>query len=242
MDPLVKENNSSNRLIRILIADDHPGYRAGVVSFLKTYPDKYQIVGEASDGAEAYELCKQLKPDIVILDLNFPRGGPSGTEVIYKLQQDKLGIKIVVLTGDPFVSAKTFEEKDIAKYLDKTASFGSIIEALEELSSNKPYVRNTKPEYLNYSEESQISFSEMDETVSSKEAIRELTNREIEVLIALTTGKSNNDIAQLLCVDTRTVGSHLRNIYSKLRLNNRTAAAIFAVQNKFLLETQLRKN
>lgn len=219
----------------VVIADDHPTFRFGLSAFISRYSTNCEVVADVSDGSEAYRLCNSLNPDILILDINFPKGGPSGYQVISKLRENTNPVKILVLTGDEFLDTNHVIKLGADMCLDKNTSIEEIITALDRLSiqSPSPLQRQTqKPP----------SFYQTTAPSSPQKLIEKLTRRELEVLSELGNGVTNNVIANKLGIDTRTVGNHLGSIYEKLELNGRGETIVFILQNKALVDDALGKS
>jgi len=213
-------------LIRILIADDHLIIRQGLRLILET-EEGFELIGEASDGAEAVLLCSQLNPDVVLMDLRMP--GMDGLTAIEKLHLDQPHIAVVILT--------TFNEDDLMlrglqagakgyllKDTDRTALFDTIRAAARGETLLKPEVM---ARLLS------MSSMKMASKKSSSSSI-ELTEREREVLEAVAKGERSKEIAVQLGISERTVKAYLANIYDKLGVDSRAAAIAVASQNGLL--------
>ena len=205
--------------IRILIADDHPLVREGLRGLISAEPDM-DLVGEASDGAEAIEQAARLEPDVILLDLLMPV--KSGLEAIIEIKQHNPDAKILVVTS--------FAEDDqifpaikagALGYLLKDTSPRELLQAIRNVrqgeSSLHPAITRRLVRQFTEPPESQAS-----ETL--------LTERELEVLKLVAQGLSNQGIADALVVSERTVGKHVGNILEKLNLANRTQAALYALR------------
>src|SRR5690348_3369444 len=103
----------------VIIVDDHPGFRAGVTWFIERYSARCKVIAEAKNCVEAYKLYQELNPDILILDLNFLNGGPSGSSLISKLRDEGKTTKIVVLSGDEFLDSQAILELGADLCFDK---------------------------------------------------------------------------------------------------------------------------
>jgi len=213
-------------MIKILIADDHLIIRQGLRLILETETE-FELVGEASDGAEALKLCKKLKPDVVLMDLRMPN--MDGLTAIEKLRAEQPEVAVVILT--------TFNEDELMfrglqagargyllKDTDRSTLFDTIRAAARDETLLKPEIMArvllqkgpTKPQAIN-----DIN----------------LTERELEVLIAVARGERSKEVASHLGISERTVKAHLASIYNKLGVDSR-AAAIAAAAQKGLLTGQ----
>ena len=212
-------------MIKILIADDHLIIRQGLRLILETEND-FELVGEASDGAEALTLCKKLKPDVVLMDLRMPN--MDGLTAIEKLRIEQPNIAVVILT--------TFNEDDLMlrglqagargyllKDTDRAALFNTVRAAARGETLLKPEIMARVLSRKNTS---------VAETKSTEPA--NLTEREQEVLEAVARGDRSKEIAAQLGISERTVKAYLASIYSKLGVDSRAAAIAVATQKGFL--------
>ena len=211
--------------IRILIADDHPIVRDGLLAILATQPD-FKIVGEASNGAELIRLVSTLGPDIVLTDLEMP--GIDGVEAIRQIRNSFPSTKIIVLTvfdsGDRIISSL---EAGAQGYLLKGVPRSEIFAAIRVVSAGgsllHPIASAKLLEHLRAPDDSKKLAAE-----TPKDPL--LTEREMAVLRLLAQGKTNRDIADSLTITERTVKFHVSSISSKLGAANRTEAVTLAVQ------------
>lgn len=229
-----QEIASTRGKCKVIIADDHPAFRFGLSTFIGRYSKNFEVIADASDGTEAYNLCNSLNPDILILDLNFASGGPNGFSVISKLRNNANPVKILVLSGDEFIDPSNVLNRGADMFLDKNASIEEIITGLNRLSSQS---QNNKVQAQ--LPESNPVIGQGSSHSNPRKSVERLTRRELEVLGELGLGCTNNTIATKLGIDTRTVGNHLSSIYVKLDSKSRNEAIVFAVQNKSLIETAL---
>ena len=191
--------------IRVLVADDHPMVRQGVLANLKPQPDMI-VVAEASNGVEALAQIKKYLPDIVLLDLRMPC--MDGLEVIAELGAAKIPTKVIVMT--------TFEtEEDIHRaiqagacgYLLKDSTHEVILDAIRTVSRGETYLPARIVQKVI--------------TGLRKPAI---SDRELDVLRCVATGKSNKEIGAQLNIAEATVKSHMKKLLEKLSASGRTAA------------------
>jgi NarL family two-component system response regulator LiaR len=205
--------------IRILIADDHAIVREGLRALIGTKPDM-ELVGEAADGVEAVLKARSLRPDVILLDLVMPR--KDGIEAIGEIKRENPKARILVLTSFA-EDEKVFPaiQSGALGYLLKDSSPQELLQAIREVyrgeSSLHPAIARKLIRELN--------------RPSDLPATEEpLTEREVEVLILVARGLSNQEIAERLVVSERTVRTHVSNILGKLHLANRTQAALYAVR------------
>ncbi len=206
-------------MIKILIADDHLIIRQGLRLILET-EDDFELVGEASDGAEALSLCKKRKPHVVLMDLRMPH--MDGLTAIEKLRVEQPDIAVVILT--------TFNEDQLMlrglqagargyllKDTDRVTLFNTLRAAARGETLLKPEIMTRVLAQANAPK------TEINETIS-------LTDRELEVLASVARGERSKEIAFHLGISERTVKAHLASIYNKLGVDSRAAAIAVAAQ------------
>ena len=205
--------------IALLIVDDHPVVRDGLVAILGTQPD-FKVAGEAASGEEALALFERLRPDVILLDLEMP--GMDGVEVIKRLRATQPEVKIVVFTAfdtdERILSALQAGAKG---YLLKGAPRSELFEAIRVVHRGGSLLQPVVASRLL----SQLSGSE-----SAASPAEPLTPREAEVLQLLAQGKPNKEIAAELFISERTVKFHISAILAKLGATNRTEAVTIALQ------------
>lgn len=201
--------------IRILIADDHPVVRDGLVAILGTQPD-FEVVGEAGNGAELIDKARILHPDVVLTDLEMP--GMDGVEAIRQLRAMLPEIQVIVLTvfntDDRIVNSI---QAGAQGYLLKGAPRSEIFDAIRVVSKGGTLLHP-------------LVASRLIEHIRNPEEPDTLTEREMEVLRLLAQGKANKEIAAALIITERTVKFHVSTIMGKLGANNRTEAVTIAAQ------------
>jgi two-component system, NarL family, response regulator LiaR len=201
--------------IRIMLVDDHDMVRKGLSSYLVTEPD-FEIVGEASSGNEAVNKVRELQPDVILMDLIMENG--NGIEATKKIMADDVSCKIIILTSFyddeqvfPAIEAGAFS------YLLKTASADEITTTIRKAVAGESVI------------ESRVAQKMMNVfRGKEKEPHEDLTKRELEVLVLIGEGKTNQEIAEELFIGIKTVKTHVSNILSKLDVSDRTQAAIYA--------------
>jgi DNA-binding NarL/FixJ family response regulator len=205
--------------IALLIVDDHPVVRDGLVAILGTQPD-FEIAGEAASGEAALALYERLRPDVILLDLEMPE--MDGVEVIKRLRATRPEVKIVVFTAfdtdERILSALQAGAKG---YLLKGAPRSELFEAIRIVHQGGSLLQPVVASRLL----SQLSGSE-----SADGPAEPLTPREAEVLQLLAQGKPNKEIAAELFISERTVKFHISAILAKLGATNRTEAVTIALQ------------
>lgn len=206
-----------SEMIRVLVVDDHTVVRKGLCSLLTS---KYgiEVLGEAADGVEAVEKARELQPDVILIDLVMPR--KTGLEAIIEIKRDDPGAKILVLTSfseDAQIAAAI--KAGAMGYVLKDASPDELIHTIQGVHMGKLSIPASMM---------QVVMAKSDETGQTTRD-DELTDREVDVLRELARGRSNQEIAKVLGVSTTTVRSHVSSILRKLKLENRTQAALYAI-------------
>jgi len=214
-------------MIRILIADDHLIIRQGLRLILETEND-FELVGEACDGAEALNLCRELNPHVVLMDLRMPN--MDGLTAIEKLHKEQPDIAVVILT--------TFNEDELmlrglqagaCGYLLKDTDRARLFATIRAAARRETLLQPDIMARLLSRMESQTQADQSGETVS-------LTEREQEVLASVARGERSKEIAAYLGISERTVKAHLASIYQKLDVDSRAAAIAVASQRGLLAD------
>ncbi len=213
----------TEKIIRVLIADDHAIVRDGLSLILGTADDMV-VVGAASDGQEALTMVEDLAPDVMLLDLRMPE--MDGIAVMAQLAVSAAEVRVVVLTtyNEPDLMAAALQQGALGYLLkdtDRESLFTTIRAAAEGRSLLAPDVLAQVMQHLK--EERQ------EETQPDP-----LTDRELEVLNAVAAGQRNKEIARHLGITERTVKAHLTHIFHKLAVDSRTSAVAVAVKKGLL--------
>jgi DNA-binding NarL/FixJ family response regulator len=204
--------------VKVLIADDHHVVRRGLMFFLKTQKD-IEVVGEAANGREAVELTGLLKPDIVLMDLVMPEmDGIQATREIKKRFPEVIVLMLTSFSDHDHVVPAI--EAGAAGYQLKDIEPDELVASLRSLMRGE----NT----LHPKASSELMKGPVQ---PAPHMVNPLTPREWEVLTELTKGKSNREIASALFVTEKTVKTHISNIFSKLEVQDRTQAALYAVKH-----------
>ncbi|MDN6639858.1 MAG: response regulator transcription factor [Tetragenococcus sp.] len=208
-------------MISVLLVDDHEMVRLGVSSYLLVQED-IEVVGEAVDGREGYEKAMQLRPDVILMDLVMDE--MDGIEATQLILNEWHTAKILIITS--FIDdEKVYPamEAGAAGYLLKTSSAAEIADAIRATQHGERVL------------ESEVS-DKMKQKKSYEDAQlhEELTIREKEVLMLIAEGKSNQEIANELFITLKTVKTHVSNILSKLEVEDRTQAAIYAFKHNLI--------
>jgi DNA-binding NarL/FixJ family response regulator len=210
----------SQKAIRILIVDDHPIVRDGLVAILSTQPD-FAVVGESSNGADAVRLSRDLKPDVVLLDLEMPE--MDGVEALKQMRQVCPAVRVIVLTAfDTDERIVGAVRAGAQGYLLKGTPREEIFRAIRVVSKGGSLLEPLVASKLIHHVESGAQ-----EPDRPRET---LTEREREVLTLLAQGRTNKEIAASLVITERTVKFHVSSILAKLGVGNRTEAVTLAAQ------------
>jgi two-component system, NarL family, response regulator LiaR len=207
--------------IKVLIADDHKLFRQGLISLMRTREDLVEVVGEAATGVEAVELVGRLAPDVVLMDIYMPDG--DGLQALSVIRQRYPQVQVVILTSSE-KDGHLYEAVQLgaAGYLLKSLDSDELFSMLDGVARGEAAMSRAMAARL------LKGLARQPQGVEATDDI--LTDREIEVLKLVASGKSNPQIADELFITVNTVKSHLKNILAKLKLDNRTQVAAYAVQ------------
>jgi DNA-binding NarL/FixJ family response regulator len=210
-------------VIRVLIADDHPVVRQGLRTFLGVQDD-IEVVGEAADGAEAVRLTESLEPDVVLLDLKMP--GVDGQTALEELRARGLPARVLVLTSVAESShVLPAVRAGAVGYLYKDVDPQALVQAIRAVRDGN---------VLFAPEAAAAVLGAGTSAADAAPGLADLTEREREVLVEITRGHSNREIARALVVSEKTVKTHVSNVLMKLGVADRTQAALFAVRHGLL--------
>ncbi|MGL3149314.1 response regulator [Microbacterium sp. A82] len=203
-------------MIRVLVADDHPIVRSGIVGLL-SLDDGLEVVGEASDGVEVVELARTLRPDVVLIDLRMPR--LSGAEATAKLAEELPEVRVLVLTtyesDDDILGAI---EAGASGYLLKAAPHEEIVAGIRSVAEGHTVLAPS------------IAATLVTRMRMASEDRPQLSPREIDVLRLVAAGGSNPAIAKSLFIGEATVKTHLLHVFEKLGVSDRTRAVTLALE------------
>ena len=211
-----------NKIIRVFLADDHPIVRRGIGDLLDTEPG-FSVVGEATNGEEAVSGATELKPDVILMDLVMPN--MDGIEAIRQIKANQPDARILVLTSFA-TDDKVFPaiKAGALGYLIKDTSADELIHAIRQVYQGQTPLHPTIAQKL---------LSEISGAKEAPPAPDPLTEREVDVLILIARGRSNQEIAEQLVISVATVYSHVSNILSKLHIASRTQAALYALREGY---------
>ena len=201
--------------IKVLLADDHLVVRMGIAAIISFEKDLV-VIGETGNGIDAVRLARELKPDVIVMDLMMPR--MSGADATAEILMENPAAKVLVLT--------TFgTSQEIRKMLDagaagalvKTSSQSEIIDAIRSVAAGR-----------------QVISKEISNSLKVVPDTPKLSSRQIEVMNLVAKGFANNDIARILNISVNSVKDHLKNIYTILDVSSRTEAATIAINLKLI--------
>ncbi len=214
----------NSRMIRVLIADDHTLVRQGIRLLLETAPD-LQVVGEASDGAEAIRLARELNPDLVLMDIAMPK--VDGLEATREIKRALPQVQILVLTMH---EGEDYFFKILAAgaggYVLKRAAATDLLTAVRAVAGGEVFLYPSVAKKLVADYLGRVEGRDADGRVAES-----LTPREEEVLGHIAAGLSNREIAERLTVSLSTVQTHYAHIIEKLNLRNRTELVKYALRH-----------
>lgn len=209
--------------INVMITDDHAMIREGIKRLLE-FDGDIKVIAEAGDGEECLELLKEVNPDVLLLDINMPK--KNGIEVLEKIKEDKLPVKVLMLTVHNEVEYLV-KAVDIGVngYILKDSESAELKKAIESVVNGENYIQPSLIPMLN---------AKLVSRDTDKDKIDQLTKRELEVLIKVANGMFNREIAISLNISERTVKNHISNIFKKIQVSDRTQAAVFAIRNDII--------
>jgi two-component system NarL family response regulator len=195
-----------------MLVDDHPAFRKGMAALIESEPD-LRIVAETGDSREALEIYRKKRPDVVLMDLRLP--GMGGVEATMAIRKEFPDARVIVLT--------TFDlDEDIYRAMQSGAKSYLLKDTSdEELASTIRAVHLGK----------HILPANVTRRLAARQKRAELSARELDVLQLLTKGRSNKEMATALFVSEDTIKAHLKTLFVKLGVKDRTEAAIYAVRH-----------
>jgi NarL family two-component system response regulator LiaR len=206
-------------VIRVIVVDDHDMVRRGLAAYLNTHPD-IAFVGEAGDGLEALDLCQQLQPDVVLMDLMMPEMG--GIEATRKIRARYPQTQVIALTS--------FREKQL---VESAIQAGAISYLLKKVTGDD-LAAAIRSAHIGQSTLSPEVTQEIIKSEPGPKVGHDLTPREHEVLALMVEGMTNPEIADRLTISRATATSHVSHILHKLGVSNRAEAIVLAVRSNIV--------
>lgn len=213
--------------LRILIADDHEVVRHGIRVLLESHP-AWQVCGEATDGRQAVEMEKQLKPDLVILDIGMPNlnGLDASRQILARNSRQRILILTIYETEQV---VKAVLEAGARGFVLKSDAAHDLIAAVEALRENRTFFTSRVAEMV------LKGYLKPEEKQADSEVTRPgLTAREREVVQLLAEGKSTKEVASILSLSVKTAETHRSNIMSKLNFHSVSELVLYAVRNNIV--------
>lgn len=208
-------------MIRVIVVDDHEIVRKGIIAYLQTDP-AIDVIGQASSGNEGAKLILEEKPDVVLMDLMMDNG--TGIDATNLVMKEYPSCKIIILTSY-YDDQQVFPalEAGAFSYLLKTSSANEIVTAIKKAHSGENVI------------EPKVASKMMTTFRGEQRKLHdELTEREMEVLLCIGNGMTNQEISEKLYIGIKTVKTHVSNILAKLDVHDRTQAAVYVHKNNLM--------
>ncbi len=207
--------------INVMIVDDHELIRQGLRKILEIEKD-FAVIGVAEDGETAIKMAQELKPDVMLLDINMK--GLNGIKTLKRIKEMELPVKVIMLTihSDREYLIKTIN-LGASGYVLKDTGTDSLITAIRSVYEGNSYIQ---PSMADASAGDLITMATAPDPEKDK-----LTRREIEVIALIAEGLNNKEIADKLFISEKTVKNHVSNLFKKINVTDRTQAAIFAFKH-----------
>ncbi|MBN2043599.1 MAG: response regulator transcription factor [Anaerolineales bacterium] len=219
--------------IKVLVVDDHPLFRQGVVDSFSLEPD-IEVVGEAESGERALEIIRHILPQVTVLDVNLP--GMNGQQITRQIVSERLPTRVILLTAyDDMeqvihamrVGAYAYSAKDVSPQL--------LVEIIRAVAEGYYYIEGQKMDAVGVASWLESKMDATQKAYSDPgEPFYPLSTREMEVLGCITQGLSNKEIALKLGISHQTVKNHVTAILRKLNVEDRTQAAVFALKRGWM--------
>lgn len=214
-------SESIKKQIKVLIADDHDLIRQGLKTIISYEPDLI-VSGEACDGYEVLSLIGQYQPNVLLMDINMP--GKNGIEVLKEMKEKHSDIKVVLLTVES--DRRTIMEAiEIGAdgYVLKGSSTTELLEAIRRVNDDENYIDKSLVTLL---------FKKVLNSASQLKVISELTARDLEILMYLSKGMSNREIADTMYLSEKTIKNNMTRIFKTIDVRDRVQATLFAIDNQ----------
>lgn len=209
------------RKTKILLVDDHTLFRSGL-KFLLEKQEDFSIVGEAADGLEAIKLIKQVKPDLVLLDVDMPI--MNGKETLMQIREMDLDLLVLMLTvSEDAEDLTTCIQMGANGYLLKTIDIDFLLDSIKKVLTGESILSPRMTDIL-------MKSLSTPKNIPNEAELTSLTAREYETLIKISEGKSNKVIAKELDLSESTVKVYVQNILRKLNLKSRVQAAVYVIE------------
>lgn len=206
--------------VKVMLADDHVLMREGIRQLLE-FDGSIEVIAEANNGAECLEKLQQMKPQVLLLDINMPE--KNGIQVLEEIKKKEIDVKVLILTvHDEIEYLIKAVDIGVDGYILKDSESAELKKAINTVVNGESYIQPKLVPSLN----KRLVTRDIE-----REKIDVLTKREMEVLIQVANGMFNKEIAISLNISERTVKNHISNIFKKIDVSDRTQAAVFAIKN-----------
>jgi DNA-binding NarL/FixJ family response regulator len=214
-------------LVRIMVADDHDIVRHGLRTLLETRQG-WEVIGEASDGRQAVDMAKRLKPDVVVLDISMPE--LNGLEAARQILHEVPRTEVLILTMHRSEQVvRELLQAGARGYLLKNDAARELVAAVEALSQHQPFFTSEVSEIVLQGFRRPAVVTDQSQTPSAR-----LTARERQIVQLLAEGKSNKEVASALGISVKTAETHRTNIMNKLNLHSLSELVRYAVRNNMI--------
>lgn len=214
-------------LVRIIVADDHDIVRHGLRTLLETRQG-WEVIGEASDGRQAVDMAKRLKPDVAVLDISMPE--LNGLEAARQILHDLPRTEVLILTMHRSEQVvRELLQAGARGYLLKNDAARELVAAVEALSQHQPFFSSEVSEIVLQGFRKPAADTDSSQTPSAR-----LTARERQIAQLLAEGKSNKEVASALGISVKTAETHRTNIMNKLNLHSLSELVRYAVRNNMI--------
>lgn len=212
--------------IKVIIADDHTLVRDGLKLILES-SDGIKVIAEASDGLQTIQIARDLKPDVILMDISMPN--MNGIEATNRIHEENPDIKIVILSMQSTVEDifRALKAGAIG-YLLKESAGKEVVEAVHAAFNGRRYLSRKVDDILI------DSYIYERESMSETSPLEKLSSREKEVLQLVAEGKSSNEIAELLFLSVKTIETYRSRLMQKLGINDKSALIKFAIKHKLI--------
>ena len=215
--------------VTLVVVDDHPLFRQGVVDALSLEPG-FKVIGQAANGADGLELIRSLRPQVAVVDVNLP--GMNGQQITHTVALEKMSTRIILLTAyDDREQIIHAAWAGAAAYCAKDVDPGKLIEAVKEVVNGKFVIEGrvyTQKEFIRWLDDEMEKARHLYSEPGSP--FHPLSDREMEVLSCVVRGMSNKEIAATLGISHQTVKNHVTSILRKFGVEDRTQAVVYALK------------
>lgn len=211
------------KAIQVMMADDHMMVREGVKALLELEGD-IKVIAQANDGVECLKILEQVNPDVLLLDINMPK--LDGLAVLETIKKTKPNLKVIILTihneGDYLFRAY---EKGADGYVLKDSGSEILKRAIQVVNRGEQYIEPILIPILR---------ERLENSKNPEKKEDRLSKREFEILKLVAVGMYNKEIADCLSISEKTVKNHMSSIFRKIKVSDRTQAAVYAIRNNFV--------